>query len=64
MHVFIIADQNILNRVKRHKNRQSAGRPKKEAAIAGERAKKELLLTVEPSVNCDGDVKKVCIIRK
>ena len=59
--VFIItADENVQSRVKRHKARQAAGRPKKEAVWP----KKEMILTVEPSVNSDGHIGKVCTIRK
>lgn len=53
-------DENIQSRVKRHKARQAAGRPKKETVWP----KKETVLTVEPSVNFDGHVSKVCTIRK
>ena len=59
----MITDENVQSRVKRHKVRQVAGRPKKETVLV-ERPKKETVLTVEPSVNSDGNVSKVCTIKK
>lgn len=55
----VILDENIRNKVKKHKARQAAGRPKKESPQAVEQPKKEPLLTVEPSVNSVDDVSKV-----
>ena len=67
--IFVTADEMVQNKVKKHKARQAAGRPKKEASerskkdSVGERPKKESVV-VEPSVNCDsGAQNKVCIMK-